>query len=289
MHLRKQMLQYDNSRSSGILPSTDSDISIGCGCSDGNAGVVGRNADYISFVGDNCGLAHTNQYIQQGKYFDPHCDQVNGTAFGSLQYLPFNSLNCQQLNNGTPSSSYFEMATAAIQSNTPIYSDTLQPYSLAHVNGFCYDAYSNGLYCTNGIRDDYETSLLEFNGFDLSDPRCFRRRISANKKERRRTQSINNAFSHLRECIPNVPVDTKLSKIKTLRLATKYIEFLMQILECEDGAQKTIHDFKAEIGRTKKRVATSSIEKSCNVSKPKKFRCRTGWPQDVWVNELNGH
>jgi len=39
-----------------------------------------------------------------------------------------------------------------------------------------------------------------------------KRRNTANKKERRRTQSINNAFTELRDCIPNVPSDTKLSK-----------------------------------------------------------------------------
>ena len=50
--------------------------------------------------------------------------------------------------------------------------------------------------------------------------RVVKRRNTANKKERRRTMSINNAFAQLRDCIPNVPADTKLSKIKTLRLAT---------------------------------------------------------------------
>lgn len=60
--------------------------------------------------------------------------------------------------------------------------------------------------------------------------RVVKRRSSANKKERRRTQSINNAFAELRDCIPNVPPDTKLSKIKTLRLATSYIDYLMAIL-----------------------------------------------------------
>ena len=50
--------------------------------------------------------------------------------------------------------------------------------------------------------------------------RVVKRRNTANKKERRRTMSINNAFTELRDCIPNVPADTKLSKIKTLRLAT---------------------------------------------------------------------
>ncbi|XP_036217919.1 uncharacterized protein Hand isoform X2 [Bactrocera oleae] len=42
--------------------------------------------------------------------------------------------------------------------------------------------------------------------------RIIKKRNTANKKERRRTQSINNAFTCLREKIPNVPSDTKLSK-----------------------------------------------------------------------------
>ena len=47
--------------------------------------------------------------------------------------------------------------------------------------------------------------------------RMVKRRVTANRKERRRTHSINSAFVGLRDCIPNVPSDTKLSKIKTLR------------------------------------------------------------------------
>lgn len=57
-----------------------------------------------------------------------------------------------------------------------------------------------------------------------------KRRTSAPKKERRRTENINIAFAELRDCIPNVPSDTKLSKIKTLRLATSYIAYLMNVL-----------------------------------------------------------
>ena len=41
-------------------------------------------------------------------------------------------------------------------------------------------------------------------------------RSKANKKERRRTQSINQAFSDLRRHIPDVPSDTKLSKINRI-------------------------------------------------------------------------
>ncbi|KAL1459918.1 hypothetical protein WDU94_011865 [Cyamophila willieti] len=80
---------------------------------------------------------------------------------------------------------------------------------------------------------------------DLPIVRVVKRRNTANKKERRRTQSINNAFSDLRECIPNVPSDTKLSKIKTLRLATSYISYLMKVLETDDII--SIDDFKADL------------------------------------------
>ncbi|KAG7156264.1 Heart- and neural crest derivatives-expressed protein 1-like 2 [Homarus americanus] len=78
--------------------------------------------------------------------------------------------------------------------------------------------------------------------------RVVRRKTSANKKERRRTQSINNAFAELRECIPNVPSDTKLSKIKTLRLATSYIAYLMEVLHAEDAQPAPpLEPFRADL------------------------------------------
>ncbi|RXN04464.1 high mobility group B2-like protein [Labeo rohita] len=80
-------------------------------------------------------------------------------------------------------------------------------------------------------------------------PRTVKRRPTANRKERRRTQSINSAFAELRECIPNVPADTKLSKIKTLRLATSYIAYLMDILD-KDEQNGEAEAFKAEFKKT---------------------------------------
>lgn len=53
-------------------------------------------------------------------------------------------------------------------------------------------------------------------------------------------------FSTLRDCIPNVPCDTKLSKIKTLRLATSYIDYLMNLLNTENP-DAFMEGFKAEI------------------------------------------
>lgn len=76
--------------------------------------------------------------------------------------------------------------------------------------------------------------------------RVVKRRTTANKKERRRTVSINSAFSDLRECIPNVPSDTKLSKIKTLRLATSYIAYLTEVLS-KDDPTLLAENFKADL------------------------------------------
>lgn len=83
-----------------------------------------------------------------------------------------------------------------------------------------------------------------------------RKGVGGPKKERRRTESINSAFAELRECIPNVPADTKLSKIKTLRLATSYIAYLMEVL-AKDSQPGDTEGFKAELkkadGRENKR------------------------------------
>ena len=89
--------------------------------------------------------------------------------------------------------------------------------------------------------------------------RCIKRKVNASKKERRRTQSLNNAFTHLRDCIPNVPSDTKLSKIKTLRLAISYISYLMDILS-KDDPKLTEKGFKAEISRKRERHDISKLK-----------------------------
>uniref|UniRef100_A0A2C9KEP2 BHLH domain-containing protein n=1 Tax=Biomphalaria glabrata TaxID=6526 RepID=A0A2C9KEP2_BIOGL len=62
-------------------------------------------------------------------------------------------------------------------------------------------------------------------------------RCLANVRERQRTESLNEAFSQLRKIIPTLPSD-KLSKIQTLKLACRYIDFLFQILRSDDTEMK---------------------------------------------------
>ncbi|XP_067422535.1 heart- and neural crest derivatives-expressed protein 1 [Emydura macquarii macquarii] len=122
--------------------------------------------------------------------------------------------------------------------------------------------------------------------------RLGRRKGLGPKKERRRTESINSAFAELRECIPNVPADTKLSKIKTLRLATSYIAYLMEVLAKDSQAGET-EGFKAELKKTDSRESKRKRETPPEVychslgHGEKKLKGRTGWPQQVWALELN--
>ncbi|KAJ0064424.1 hypothetical protein NL108_006444 [Boleophthalmus pectinirostris] len=67
------------------------------------------------------------------------------------------------------------------------------------------------------------------------DSAVIKQRSAANARERGRTQSVNTAFTALRTLIPTEPVDRKLSKIETLRLASSYISHLANVLLRGDG------------------------------------------------------
>ncbi|KAM9786049.1 uncharacterized protein ACB057_014434 [Neosynchiropus ocellatus] len=69
----------------------------------------------------------------------------------------------------------------------------------------------------------------------LEDPHG--QRMIANIRERQRTQSLNEAFASLRKIIPTLPSD-KLSKIQTLKLASRYIDFLYQVLQSDEMDSK---------------------------------------------------
>jgi len=59
-------------------------------------------------------------------------------------------------------------------------------------------------------------------------------RFAANMRERKRMQSINEAFDGLRQHIPTLPYEKRLSKVDTLRLTIGYINFLAEMVESDD-------------------------------------------------------
>lgn len=61
-----------------------------------------------------------------------------------------------------------------------------------------------------------------------------RRRLAANARERRRMNSLNDAFDKLRDVVPSLGSDRKLSKFETLQMAQTYIAALNQLLSRDD-------------------------------------------------------
>lgn len=57
-----------------------------------------------------------------------------------------------------------------------------------------------------------------------------RRRLAANARERRRMNSLNDAFDQLRDVVPSLGSDRKLSKYETLQMAQTYIAALNELL-----------------------------------------------------------
>ena len=60
------------------------------------------------------------------------------------------------------------------------------------------------------------------------------RRNMANARERRRMNGLNDAFDRLREVVPNVNSEQKMSKIETLLVAQTYIKALAKLMDSID-------------------------------------------------------
>lgn len=58
-----------------------------------------------------------------------------------------------------------------------------------------------------------------------------KRRLAANARERRRMNSLNDAFDRLRDVVPSLGNDRKLSKFETLQMAQTYIAALYELLQ----------------------------------------------------------
>ena len=67
-----------------------------------------------------------------------------------------------------------------------------------------------------------------------------KRRQAANARERRRMNGLNDAFERLREVIPNLGSDHKLSKFETLQMAQTYIGSLASLLERSKAEEERV-------------------------------------------------
>lgn len=116
---------------------------------------------------------------------------------------------------------------------------------LAAINSLGGESEQYSMYPSNRVKRrpaPYEIELDE-----AGQPKIVRR-IFTNSRERWRQQNVNGAFAELRKLIPTHPPDKKLSKNEILRLAMKYISFLSNLLEDQDGGRNLGNATDGETG-----------------------------------------
>uniref|UniRef100_A0A4W5R457 Stem cell protein n=4 Tax=Salmoninae TaxID=504568 RepID=A0A4W5R457_9TELE len=87
----------------------------------------------------------------------------------------------------------------------------------------------------NGALLNNTCLLLEQPHGSLNCSSTMTRKVFTNTRERWRQHNVNTAFAELRKLIPTHPPEKKLSKNEILRLAMRYINFLVQLLESQSG------------------------------------------------------
>lgn len=104
---------------------------------------------------------------------------------------------------------------------TSAASDPFADFSLSVAADYCCSATSDG------------SEVIDRGAGRPADPVTAgrkRRRLAANARERRRMNSLNEAFDRLRGVVPAADDDRKLSKFETLQMAQTYIVALYDLL-----------------------------------------------------------
>ncbi|GLV45792.1 absent MD neurons and olfactory sensilla [Carabus blaptoides fortunei] len=114
------------------------------------------------------------------------------------------------------------------QQTTSSMQDKYRQYNTAGVSGYKPDAYYKNTACNQKYQKDTRPQKNTNNsGAEI----MRKRRIAANARERRRMNSLNDAFDRLRDVVPSLGNDRKLSKFETLQMAQTYIAALHELLQ----------------------------------------------------------
>ncbi|XP_060109215.1 protein lyl-1 [Heteronotia binoei] len=163
-------------------------------------------------------LPHSVPVISLGHSKPPTHAEVPTTQLTALHPIP-SLLQLSALPHGPPPP---PMPLAGARS--PLLPPPYQPHPFLNSSG------TFSLFPNSRLKrrpSHYEQEITEGCGLQ---PQKVARRVFTNSRERWRQQNVNGAFADLRKLIPTHPPDKKLSKNEILRLAMKYINFLVKLL-----------------------------------------------------------
>ncbi|XP_017765124.1 PREDICTED: protein dimmed-like [Eufriesea mexicana] len=90
------------------------------------------------------------------------------------------------------------------------------------------------------------------------------RRLESNERERMRMHSLNDAFQSLREVIPHVSKERRLSKIETLTLAKNYIVALTDVI-CAMRNEEKVTNPQSEVSESQESSNKMNICLNMNI------------------------
>uniref|UniRef100_A0A182MZE2 BHLH domain-containing protein n=1 Tax=Anopheles dirus TaxID=7168 RepID=A0A182MZE2_9DIPT len=159
--------------------------------------------------------------------------------FDGEAFVQINSSDLHIFESGAAQSSEPLAKTAHYPSETPNGGPKDEPTFTTPVSPCVPDANHRRLYKS---RKTVSAMLGKDHRKDCTPPSptvLKKRRLAANARERKRMNSLNVAFDRLREIVPSLGPDHKLSKFETLQMAQTYINALSDLLE--RGADATTY------------------------------------------------
>ncbi|XP_044767075.1 basic helix-loop-helix transcription factor amos-like [Coccinella septempunctata] len=160
-------------------------------------------------------LCNSSRSVSSNKSFD-----------GNLDYAKTNSIDYELENEEySRESSYLQHSSHNTSNEQEEYNSNLLRRNINT------SMYPNTVSSTRNIRGRKRRRMKDE---PLSPSVMRKRRIAANARERRRMSSLNGAFDRLRQVIPSLEEEHKLSKFETLQMALTYITSLRELLDHMD-------------------------------------------------------
>lgn len=149
-----------------------------------------------------------------------------GTPDSHQSYSP---VYAQDYYNSGPDTDYVAAFQMKVEPHTPHKGTSLySPYSVPEQSPVSSVIHTDG---NNGLVQPEFGAKSRLSGTSNPPPEIIRRRrLAANARERRRMNSLNDAFDKLRDVVPSLGNDRKLSKFETLQMAQTYIAALNELL-----------------------------------------------------------
>ncbi|XP_063888645.1 myogenic factor 6-like [Scylla paramamosain] len=170
-----------------------------------------------------------NSYTSQGYYDNRSYSTDHEAGRGQVQQMTQQEFAPFTPNDGTVTQVNYENfwpSSAATQVHAPSHPSTYQP-----AGNTTPDVRPQVLLHSQTIFDRKCLRIRRRQSKFVTGEVKKKRRLQANARERRRMNGLNNAFERLREVVPALGNDRKLSKFETLQMAQTYITALAELLK----------------------------------------------------------